>query len=384
MNSHYLKYKKKYRNDKFILNGGMKEVEFELHGITLIAHLPDNFFCPITNEIMENPVITSDGYSYEKSSITRWFTIRHTNPISNQILPNTNLIPNHTLKSIITDFKESIYKRKILELNQLAEQNNVNAQYELGIAYSKYPPDLERSLYWLNKAAEQHHEQAQEKIIEIRGKDERDRLERERLVRERLERERLERERLERNRLALRERGITEKEKRTLLLRANIDYRYIEELFNKYGLITDVVFNILISGRSKSYYLLRDLLIHHPELATIDNFLRIIALDPPVPPNLQNQLFEHLIRPTDPLYKPRDRELIIQDLINRYPNLVTANNKFVLRQYISQELRYIETIRSFYYDHDLDGNMEVNMKIRELNGKERNLITIRNQLDRNF
>jgi hypothetical protein len=384
MNSHYLKYKKKYRNDKFILNGGMKEVEFELHGITLIAHLPDNFFCPITNEIMENPVITSDGYSYEKSSITRWFTIRHTNPISNQILLNTNLIPNHTLKSIIIDFKESIYKRKILELNRLAEQNSADAQYELGIAYSIYPPNLERSLYWLNKAAEQHHEQAQEKIIEIRGKDERDRLERERLVRERLERERLKIEKLERNRLALRERGITEKEKRTLLLRSNIDYRYIEELFNKYGLITDVVFNMLISGRSKSYNLLHDLLIEHPQLATIDNFSRIIALDPPVPLNLQNQLFEHLIKPHDPAYKPRDRELIIQDLINRYPSFLTANNRFALRQYIAQELRYINSIRDFYYDHDLDGHIEVIMKLRELGYKEGNLISIRNQLDINF
>ena len=181
MNSHYLKYlkyKNKYKNSKFILNGGMKEAEFELHGIPLIANLPNNFFCPITSEIMENPVITSDGYSYEKSSITRWFTIRHTNPVSNQILLNTNLIPNHTLKGIIIDFKESIYKRKILELNQLAEQNSVDAQYELGIAYSKYPPDLERSLYWLNKAAEKHHEQAQEKIIEIREKNERDRFKR--------------------------------------------------------------------------------------------------------------------------------------------------------------------------------------------------------------
>ena len=182
MNSYYLKSK----NSKFILKGGMKENEFELHGIKLIADLPDNFFCPITSEIMENPVVTCDGYSYEKSSIIRWFTIKRTNPITNQLLENTNLIPNHTLKSIIIDFKEETYKKKILELIQLSEQNNVDAQYELGIAYSKYPPNLERSLYWLNKAAEQHHKQAQHKIIQIR-KEEEEKLEREK--EEKLERE---------------------------------------------------------------------------------------------------------------------------------------------------------------------------------------------------
>ena len=112
MNSYYLKYK----NSKFILNGGMKENEFELHGITLIADLPDNYFCPITSEIMENPVVTCDGYSYEKSSIIRWFTIKRTNPITNQLLENTNLIPNHTLKGVIIDLKEELYKKKMLEL----------------------------------------------------------------------------------------------------------------------------------------------------------------------------------------------------------------------------------------------------------------------------
>jgi hypothetical protein len=194
-------YQKKYKNDKFILNGGMKEVEFNCYGIILTVNIPNDCLCPITNEIMEDPVITCDGYSYERSSITRWFTIRNTNPISNQILLSTNLIPNHTLKGVIIDFKESIYKKKILELNQLAEQNNSNAQYELGIAYSKYPPDIERSLYWLNKASENHNEQAQHEIINIRERLEREKLDRERLERERLDRERLEIERLDRERL---------------------------------------------------------------------------------------------------------------------------------------------------------------------------------------
>ena len=188
----YLKYKNKYKNNKFILNGGMKEVEFELHGITLTVDMPNDFICPIIHEIMENPVVTCDGYSYERIAITHWLTIRRTNPVTNQPLVNINLIPNHSLRGAITDFKESIYAKKILELTQLAEQNNSNAQYELGVMYSKYP-DMEKSMHWLNKAVEQHHAQAQLKINQIN-----ERLERERLEREIEERERLEQVRFER------------------------------------------------------------------------------------------------------------------------------------------------------------------------------------------
>ena len=126
---------------------------------------------------------------------------------------------------------------------------------------------------------------------------------------ERGRRERL--ERLEAIRLEKRERGIidtiTEKEKRKLLLRA-YNYQDIKELFAKYGPIIDVVFNTLISGRSKSYYLLHHLLINYPELITEENFIKIIALDPPlISDRPDGHINEHLITPHNPLYKPRDR-----------------------------------------------------------------------------
>jgi hypothetical protein len=205
MNSHYLKYKNKYKNSKFILNGGMKEVEFVLHGTMLTADIPNDFTCPISHEIMVDPVITSDGYSYERFHINQWIRQKPTNPLTNEPLLNVNLIPNHSLKGAIIDFTESIYTKKLLELTQLAEQNNSNAQYELGVMYSKYPPDMEKSMYWLNKAVEQHHEQAQHEIIQINERLERESLERqERLERESLERESLERlESLEEDRLII-------------------------------------------------------------------------------------------------------------------------------------------------------------------------------------
>ena len=436
MNSHYLKYKKKYRNDKFILNGGMKEVEFELHGTMLTVDIPNDFICPISHEIMVDPVITCDGYSYEKIHITQWIRQRPANPLTNKPLLNTNLIPNHSLRGVITDFKESIYTKKLLELTQLAEQNNSNAQYELSVIYSKHPPDMQKSTYWLNKAVEQHHEQAQHEIIQINERLERESLERqERLERESLEREslerlesleedrliielqetfdrlneeseipdieRLEEERLEDERLEIERQDELDrlqeeryqrfwfqyynwKRKKKLLLRA-YNYHDIEELFAKYGPIIDVVFNILISGRSKSYNLLHLLLLNYPELITEENFNKIITLDPPLTFDRQDGYFnEHLITPHNPLFKPRDRELIIQELINKYPRLVTENSKLILMQYITQQLHHIQVMTNFYISHNLDDNREVMSKMRSLNAKRDVLLSIRDQLTRNF
>ena len=44
--------------------------------------LEDNFNCPITLEEFITPVMTSDGYSYEETEITRWFHSRENSPMT--------------------------------------------------------------------------------------------------------------------------------------------------------------------------------------------------------------------------------------------------------------------------------------------------------------
>ena len=64
------------------------------------------FICPITHEIMENPVITVDGQSYEKSAIQTWLNNGNkTSPITGLILKSKKLTENYNLKSIINLFK---------------------------------------------------------------------------------------------------------------------------------------------------------------------------------------------------------------------------------------------------------------------------------------
>eukprot|EP00657_Telonema_sp_P-1_P008271 TRINITY_DN29128_c0_g1_i2.p1 TRINITY_DN29128_c0_g1~~TRINITY_DN29128_c0_g1_i2.p1 ORF type:complete len:116 (+),score=27.40 TRINITY_DN29128_c0_g1_i2:166-513(+) len=55
--------------------------------------------------MMTDPVIASDGHSYERAAITEWISRNQTSPKTNQRLANANLIPNHTLKAAIQSWK---------------------------------------------------------------------------------------------------------------------------------------------------------------------------------------------------------------------------------------------------------------------------------------
>ena len=63
------------------------------------------FICPITNEIMNDPVIDNDGNSYEKNAILEWLKRSKTSPITRKNLYEHNLSPNRALKNMIEKFK---------------------------------------------------------------------------------------------------------------------------------------------------------------------------------------------------------------------------------------------------------------------------------------
>ena len=40
-----------------------------------ISRCPNEFLCPITCELMEEPVTIADGHSYERVAIERWLQV---------------------------------------------------------------------------------------------------------------------------------------------------------------------------------------------------------------------------------------------------------------------------------------------------------------------
>ena len=69
--------------------------------------VPRDFLCPITMDIMELPVVCSDGHTYEREAISAWFAEHSTSPKTNQSLRSKHLTPNHTLKAAIQSFLSS-------------------------------------------------------------------------------------------------------------------------------------------------------------------------------------------------------------------------------------------------------------------------------------
>ncbi|ACE06545.1 hypothetical protein Aasi_1218 [Candidatus Amoebophilus asiaticus 5a2] len=72
-------------------------------------NIPDECFCPITQEIMEDPVIAQDSHSYERSAIQRWFDVgKRVSPMTGKRLLSTELIANYTMRSLIQDIKAQV------------------------------------------------------------------------------------------------------------------------------------------------------------------------------------------------------------------------------------------------------------------------------------
>ncbi|KAJ9129419.1 hypothetical protein P3X46_033833 [Hevea brasiliensis] len=72
----------------------------------MATQLPDDFKCPISLEIMSDPVILSSGHTFDRASIQRWLDSGHrTCPITKLPLPDhPPLIPNHALRSLISNY----------------------------------------------------------------------------------------------------------------------------------------------------------------------------------------------------------------------------------------------------------------------------------------
>lgn len=66
---------------------------------------PNHFICPILKDVMEDPCVAADGYTYDRRAIEFWLEENGTSPMTNMPLLDKNLIPNYTLLSAIMEWK---------------------------------------------------------------------------------------------------------------------------------------------------------------------------------------------------------------------------------------------------------------------------------------
>lgn len=72
----------------------------------VLPSVPNDFRCPISLELMKDPVIVATGQTYERASIERWLEGHRTCPKTRQVLAHTVLTPNYVLRSLIEQWCE--------------------------------------------------------------------------------------------------------------------------------------------------------------------------------------------------------------------------------------------------------------------------------------
>ncbi|OMO52195.1 hypothetical protein COLO4_37371 [Corchorus olitorius] len=72
---------------------------------TLRSAPPNHFICPILKDVMDDPCVAADGYSYDRKAIEKWLANNDNSPMTNLALSNKVLLPNYTLLSAIVEWK---------------------------------------------------------------------------------------------------------------------------------------------------------------------------------------------------------------------------------------------------------------------------------------
>ena len=67
---------------------------------------PEELLCPILQCLMTDPVITEDGFTYERSAIEHWLKDHDTSPKTGKKLRNKNTIPNHIVRAQLQTYRE--------------------------------------------------------------------------------------------------------------------------------------------------------------------------------------------------------------------------------------------------------------------------------------
>jgi Mg-chelatase subunit ChlD len=67
---------------------------------------PERFMCPISKDMMTDPVCTTDGHTFERHAIVTWLATHSTSPLTGLRLENKRVTPNHVVRALIKEWHE--------------------------------------------------------------------------------------------------------------------------------------------------------------------------------------------------------------------------------------------------------------------------------------
>ena len=83
--------------------------------------------CPITLQLLRDPVKASDGHIYEREAITRWISLHGTSPFTRQTLQINDLVPDENVRNLANEKRNNDTNQQIFTISKI--EGNCNRVY---------------------------------------------------------------------------------------------------------------------------------------------------------------------------------------------------------------------------------------------------------------
>jgi len=95
------------------------------------TEIPIDYVCPISKELMQDPVVAADGYSYDRKNISDWFSRCNQrslrSPVTGGPLKNNSLTDNNNLRSQISSWLgNTVTPQSLLTSNSDEQVSTIN------------------------------------------------------------------------------------------------------------------------------------------------------------------------------------------------------------------------------------------------------------------
>lgn len=95
----------KQHRDEAMIQTQRQEIE-QLKDVIAMRGKPSEAVCPMSLDLMIDPVVAADGHSYERHILEKWLEEHDTSPLTNEVLAHKFLTPNRALRVQVQRFIE--------------------------------------------------------------------------------------------------------------------------------------------------------------------------------------------------------------------------------------------------------------------------------------
>ena len=85
--------------------------------------VPNDFYCPITGELMKDPVTDQEGHTYERSAIMKWLSKSNTSPLTRKPLIEKDLYTNIPFKKTIDSMRDKLSEDQLKIESQVLKED---------------------------------------------------------------------------------------------------------------------------------------------------------------------------------------------------------------------------------------------------------------------